>query len=190
MRREYFSASPERRKQLKPEIMAQERQIVAASLRERADKYQQQVDEYGRKAALANGVLKAADQRKLTTAVDHLKRLSDVQMAMGKPDTAWPFFLYRMHFSEVFERKGGFDIVVANPPYVRHELIVEQKPELKLTFPDVYDGMADLYTYFYVRGLQLAGTKGIIAYISSNKFFKVGYGKKLRDSLLKTVSNT
>ncbi len=183
MRREYFSASPERRKQLKPEIMAQERQIVAASLRERADKYQQQVDEYGRKAALANGVLKAADQRKLTTAVDHLKRLSDVQTAMGKPDAALPFFLYRMHCSEVFERKGGFDVVIANPPYVRMELIKDQKEEFERVYSDVYAGRADLYVYFYARGYQLLRQRGQFAYISSNKFMRAKYGERLRGFL-------
>ena len=29
-----------------------------------------------------------------------------------------PFFLWRLHFAEVFEEKGGFDIVIGNPPYV------------------------------------------------------------------------
>lgn len=28
-----------------------------------------------------------------------------------------PFFLWNLYFSEVFHRKGGFDVVIANPPY-------------------------------------------------------------------------
>ena len=35
------------------------------------------------------------------------------QLTDGKP-----IFEFEIHFSEVFQRKGGFDIVVANPPYV------------------------------------------------------------------------
>lgn len=195
LRREYFSASPERRKQLKPEIVAQERQIVAASLRERADKYQQQVDEYGRKAALAQGVLKPADIRKLNTAVDKLARLTDLQEAMSKPDYALPFFLYRLHFSEVFERgangsAGGFDIVVANPPYVRGELLGAQKDEFKVTpiYKEVYAGSADLYVYFYARGYHLLKPGGQLAYITSNKYLRANYGKGLRKFLAEKVA--
>ena len=32
-----------------------------------------------------------------------------------------PFFLWKLHFAEVFNEKGGFDVVIANPPYVRQE---------------------------------------------------------------------
>ncbi|MCD5417044.1 hypothetical protein LR021_01535, partial [Candidatus Bipolaricaulota bacterium] len=61
------------------------------------------------------------------------------------------FFPWRIYFADVFRKKGGFDVVIANPPYVRQELISEQKPLLKETFPDVYHGVADLYVYFYRR---------------------------------------
>jgi hypothetical protein len=30
-----------------------------------------------------------------------------------------PFFLWNLYFSEIFHNKGGFDVVIANPPYVR-----------------------------------------------------------------------
>lgn len=40
--------------------------------------------------------------------------------------------------------KGGFDVVIANPPYIRQERFSEQKSLLKATFPDVYHGVADL----------------------------------------------
>jgi len=75
---------------------------------------------------------------------------------------------------------GGFDIVLANPPYVRHGLITKLKPALKKGYPEVYTGTADLYVYFYARALQLLKPNGIIAFISSNKFMRAGYGKSLR----------
>ena len=163
LRREYFSASPERRKQLKPEIMAQERQIVAASLREKADAAQAVIDEMGRRAALANGKLKAADERKLSAATDKLARLTRLQEDMAKPDYTLPFFLYRLHFSEVFERKGGFDIVIANPPYVRDaNSSRSRKLNLSAVYSEVYAGRADLFIYFYVRGYQPIEAEGAV----------------------------
>jgi len=101
-------------------------------------------------------------------------------------------FIWRMDFAEVFADKGGFDVVMANPPYLRQERFSGQKPLLKAAFPDVYHGVADLYVYFYRQGLALTRPKGVLTFISSNKFFRAGYGKKLRTYLrdntrLKTV---
>jgi len=101
-------------------------------------------------------------------------------------------FLWRLDFAEVFADKGGFDVVIANPPYIRQERFSAQKPLLKAAFPDVYHGVADLYVYFYRQGLALARPGGVLTFISSNKFFRAGYGKPLRTYLrdnawLKTV---
>lgn len=82
---------------------------------------------------------------------------------------------------------GGFDIVLANPPYVRQELIKELKPALKATYGEVYTGVADLYVYFYARALQLLRGGGMLAFISSNKWFRAGYGAKLRAHIAKTT---
>ncbi|MGH2484400.1 MAG: Eco57I restriction-modification methylase domain-containing protein, partial [Ktedonobacterales bacterium] len=95
-----------------------------------------------------------------------------------------PFFLYRLHFAPVFERKDGFDIVIANPPYVRHEKINPATlATLKAAYPGVQHGMADLYVYFYARALELLHAGGTLCFISSNKFFRAGYGKGLRETL-------
>jgi len=101
-------------------------------------------------------------------------------------------FIWRLDFAEVFADKGGFDVVIANPPYIRQERFSDQKPLLKAAFPDVYQGVADLYVYFYRQGLALARPRGVLTFISSNKFFRAGYGQGLRAYLrdntrLKTV---
>jgi len=81
---------------------------------------------------------------------------------------------------------GGFDIVLANPPYVRGGLITDQKPRLKQVFPEVYNGDADLYCYFYARALQLLRPGGMLAFITPNKWFRSGYGAKLRKHIADT----
>lgn len=78
---------------------------------------------------------------------------------------------------------GGFDLVLANPPYVRQELIAPIKPDLRAQFPDVYAGTADLYVYFYARAVQMLRDGGVLSFIAPNKFFRAGYGKKLRTFL-------
>jgi hypothetical protein len=64
----------------------------------------------------ASLALFGADQHrlKLADATARQRRLLDLVDALNKPNAPRPFFLYRLHFSEVFAR-GGLDIVVANP---------------------------------------------------------------------------
>jgi hypothetical protein len=75
-----------------------------------------------------------------------------------------------------------FDICIGNPPYVRQEKIKEFKPIFKLSY-DCFVGAADLYVYFFERGIKLLDENGILSYISSNKYFRSGYGEKLREFL-------
>ena len=81
-------------------------------------------------------------------------------------------------FPEVFE-DGGFDVVVGNPPYVRQELLGQLKEYLSANYAS-YHGMADLYVYFYERGLSLLKPGGRLSFIVTNKWIKAGYGKALR----------
>jgi hypothetical protein len=81
-------------------------------------------------------------------------------------------------------KQGGFDIVLTNPPYVRHELLGDYKNRLKPIYPEVYCGTADLYVYFYARAHQLLRAGGVACFISSNKWLRAGYGEKLRQHLL------
>jgi type I restriction-modification system DNA methylase subunit len=94
-------------------------------------------------------------------------------------------FDWMVDFAEIMA-DGGFDIQVANPPYVRMELFKEIKSTLKKNFPEAHSDRSDLYCYFYARSLQLLKPGGMLAYISSNKWFKAGYGKKLRQHIADT----
>ena len=96
-------------------------------------------------------------------------------------------FVWQVEFSEVFQ-EGGFDIVIGNPPYIRHHKIHHLKSTLKTQFGDFFTGMADLYVYFYKRGTELLRVDGILTYISSNKFLRGRYGKKLRQFFTDKVS--
>ncbi|MEJ5250752.1 MAG: N-6 DNA methylase [Chthonomonadetes bacterium] len=91
-------------------------------------------------------------------------------------------FDWRVEFAEVFKR-GGFDIILANPPYVRQELI-PNKPALLKQYEDVAEGRSDLYVYFYARALQLLRQGGVHVFVCSNSWLDVGFGGKLQKYLL------
>ncbi len=115
-------------------------------------------------------------------------------------------FVWDIDFAEVFGDKGGFDIVIGNPPYVRQEKIappnklkseitLENKREYKdkllssiqahFPFIEKLDKKSDYYIYFYFHGLSLLNEKGTFCFITSNSWLDVGYGKDLQEFLLK-----
>ncbi|MER8983687.1 TaqI-like C-terminal specificity domain-containing protein [Mesorhizobium sp. M0843] len=84
--------------------------------------------------------------------------------------------------------EGCFDIVFANPPYVRQEKIesfriegesANLKSRLKADY-DTFTGTADIYIYFYERAVRMLKPGGAMAFITSNKWYRAGYGAKLR----------
>jgi type I restriction-modification system DNA methylase subunit len=87
-------------------------------------------------------------------------------------------FNWQVAFPEVFAA-GGFDVVLGNPPYVRQELLTPIKPYLQSHYQS-FDGVADLYTYFYEKGVQILKPDGMLCYIVTNKWLRSGYGEALR----------
>ena len=104
------------------------------------------------------------------------------------------FFHWELEFPEVFfnrygHHKGsaaGFDVVIGNPPYVRQEELGQFKPYFAATYPETYDGVADLYIYFYQQGLHLTRVGGRMSYIVTNKWMRSGYGQHLRGFFAQT----
>ncbi len=168
-------------RELREEILQIERQIVLEALRERRQRNQERLEHLSE--SLVN-VLPTQTHRAEIEALRSDIETTDQAIADVRAGETLPLFLYRLHFAHVFEEKDGFDIVIANPPYVRHERVApDMLRTLRATYPTVQHGMADLYVYFYARALQLLREGGTLAFISSNKFFRAGYGKGLRDLL-------
>ncbi|MCC5945682.1 MAG: Eco57I restriction-modification methylase domain-containing protein [Bernardetiaceae bacterium] len=96
-------------------------------------------------------------------------------------------FEWRFEFPEVLNDEGdfiGFDVVVGNPPYIRHEEFVGLKTYLNSQF-DLYTGTSDLYIFFIERGFSLLKKQGLFSFIIPNKFMQAGYGQPVRRFLLK-----
>lgn len=99
-----------------------------------------------------------------------------------------PYFMWHLYFKDVFD-KGGFDIVIGNPPYIRQEGIKDIKPYLEKTDGrpnyEVYNSMSDIYTYFFELGHKILKPEtGVFSYICSKKYTRAKYGENLRKYLL------
>lgn len=88
-------------------------------------------------------------------------------------------FLWKLAFPEVLE-KGGFDVIVGNPPYVRQEnLDATDQGTYAHAFSSVFAGTADLYAFFFQRSHQLLKSGGQLGFITSNGFTKRDWGGNL-----------
>ncbi|MCC5917320.1 MAG: Eco57I restriction-modification methylase domain-containing protein [Cryomorphaceae bacterium] len=73
------------------------------------------------------------------------------------------------------------DLIIGNPPYVRHENIPDEKKELyRRKFP-TFKHRSDLYIGFYDKGLRLLNENGSLSFICSNRWLKNQYGVSLRN---------
>jgi hypothetical protein len=92
-------------------------------------------------------------------------------------------FHWIMEFSDIFER-GGFDVVVGNPPYIRLQTMKKNSQEQVEYYKDQYQvakkGNYDIYVVFVEKSLALLNKTGIMGYILPHKFFNNKYGQALR----------
>ena len=102
------------------------------------------------------------------------------------------FFLWHTWFADVFNRpndRNGFDIVIGNPPYV--QLQGDGGKLAKIYENQKFAAFAktgDIYCLFYEKGFNLLNAKGLLCFITSNKWIRAGYGEKLRDFFAKNVN--
>lgn len=113
------------------------------------------------------------------------RKREELAKLQEKPER--PFFLWHLFFQDAFTQ-GGFDIVIANPPYVRQESIKDQKAALQAEPYECYDGTADLLVYFYECAVKKLRAGGWLTFITSNKFYRAGYGEKLRSFLARELT--
>jgi hypothetical protein len=74
-----------------------------------------------------------------------------------------------------------YDYVVGNPPYVNIKYISDTEQERYSKLYDTAFGRFDLYVLFMERGLGMLTETGNLGYITSNKFARSEYGRKIRE---------
>lgn len=100
------------------------------------------------------------------------------------------FFLWHTWFKDVFD-KGGFDIVIGNPPYISapaqiaNPILAKQREDIIACkkYSSLYQKW-DLYIPFIEHGIQLACKDGIITMIVPYPLTNQTYGKKLRELIV------
>ncbi|MBR2239108.1 MAG: N-6 DNA methylase [Prevotella sp.] len=132
-------------------------------------------------AQLALWLRTAKPHRKLNSLNKNIKcgnsLISDPAIAGDKA------FDWQKEFPQVFE-KGGFDVVIGNPPYIPTERI---SSVYKSFYEQVYQsayGRINVYPLFYERGLSLLKNNGLLGYITPYTIMKNQYYVEARRYIL------
>ncbi len=84
----------------------------------------------------------------------------------------------------MFNIKNGFDIVIANPPYIDSETMTQSNPKMREIYSSLYScaaGNWDMFVPFVQKGSSLAHATGLYSFIIPNKIVAAKYASKLRD---------
>lgn len=104
-----------------------------------------------------------------------------------------PFFLWKLNFSEVFEKNGGFDVVIGNPPYVSAVQGTKNESNLRDVYRKKYPlikGAFDIYVVFLIRGVELLKDTGSFSWIVPNKLLVAMYAEDSLNFLKNNGLNT
>ncbi|MBA3766334.1 MAG: Eco57I restriction-modification methylase domain-containing protein, partial [Acidobacteria bacterium] len=194
LHRQLFEASSGTlKKEIREKLTSLEWVIIEATVsdgiqqvRQKLDHLKQELDNSKRKKEPAK-ILQSlerklnemkAQKKEREDAAKHLESLRNASVK--------PFFLWRLHFLEVFQQKDGFDAVVSNPPYV---LLQDSNRNVQLykRFRDSYTVAAykiDLYHLFIERAVHLLNSDGSVAFITPSNFTSNNYAVALRRFLL------
>lgn len=96
-----------------------------------------------------------------------------------------PFVLWQIEFARVFHEKGGFDIVIGNPPYIGESGHKEIFREVAATNfgKRFYQGKMDFFYFFFHKGLDVLNSTGELALITTNYYPTATGAKNLRTDM-------
>ena len=95
------------------------------------------------------------------------------------------FFLWHTWFKDIFDN-GGFDIVIANPPYIDSETMVTTMPDVRQYYSEKFKtakGNWDIFVVFIEHGLNISAKGGVFSFIVPNKIIAAKYATLIREEI-------
>lgn len=96
-------------------------------------------------------------------------------------------FEWRFEYPQLLDDKGafvGFDIIIANPPYIKEGRMSKTFFEAYKDSP-YYKGKMDIWYLFACNGLDLLNSNGVLCFIATNNWTTSFGASKLREKVIK-----
>jgi len=140
-------------------------------------------------------VARKTSKQNLKNEIDHLKwdlieltieergeteKLTEIKNLRKK--SVKPFFIWKLEFGEVFNSNGGFDIIIANPPYIKEYTNKNAFDNLRNS--PYYQGKMDLWYLFACISLDLLKKNGVLSFIATNNWVTSYGASKMRNKII------
>jgi len=116
-------------------------------------------------------------------------KINEVLRNLHDPRKTKPFFIWKLEFIDVFEDKGGFDVMIANPPYLGEKGNKDIFQVIaKGSLGKFYQRRMDIFYFFLHLAINIGRPMANIAFITTNYFITADGAKKLRNDLNKRTT--
>ena len=92
-------------------------------------------------------------------------------------------FDFKVHFSEAFREDQGFDVMIANPPYIKE--YVNRSAFDRVRNSPYYKGKMDIWYMFACKGLDVLKRDGFLTFIAQNNWVTSDGASKMRNKVIK-----
>ncbi len=120
-------------------------------------------------------------------AKSELKKLVEKEKEILNNKKYKDSFEWRFEYPQLLDENGdfmGFDIIIANPPYIKEGRMSKTFFEPYKDSP-YYKGKMDIWYLFACNGLDLLNSNGILCFIATNNWVTSYGASKLRDKVIK-----
>jgi len=179
----YFDAQTEERHQLRSQILAAEANVFRVAVADRRQYWTNKQRELERNIQTMKGKVSKPQEKERTEISAKLAELDKFAVEVKSGERSLTFFQYHLHFRNVFKDKGGFDVVIGNPPYGA-KLMPDSLHDLLAMFPSVSKKTKDSYWFFMLRSFELIHDNAFIALIVPNTWLLINTGKDFRRQIL------
>ncbi|MCI0615087.1 BREX-1 system adenine-specific DNA-methyltransferase PglX, partial [bacterium] len=95
-------------------------------------------------------------------------------------------FDWKSEFPQIF-RRGGFDVVIGNPPYVRPHNIPEDTKKMLWKIYTTFVAKSDMYSCFMERGTTITKDGGLFSFIVPQTWTSLESFTKIRELLIQNT---
>ena len=97
-------------------------------------------------------------------------------------------FEWHLNFNEIFDSKGGFDVIIANPPYIRFQGVGERDQIITQLENELYikvSRLVNYYALFFYRAISMLKENGRLVFITPSDYLNFNYGVDLKSFIKK-----
>ena len=183
----YKESSIDKKRNLRDSINDIEHYLVTESVKKELKRLKEQKINIKPHPLLGLGFEEVRKINKISTKEDRILKILDDLQSQGVK----PFFIWHLNYMDVFEEKGGFDVVIGNPPYVDSEEMTRNQKEIREIYKNIYraaQGNWDLFIVFIELGLSLCNKIGTCSLIVKNTLIAAPYSTEIKNIIKEEYS--